>query len=743
MGKKNILQQLKDNCEQDVMTIIYEKVNELLGAGDQLFAMEFPARGLNIKTYEYSVEDSFSSLTKPYPVQEAEFLLSDQMYDIAPVIQGSNGERVSTVYDTVLNNFVPKLEALKTFVKDKQHLRKWLTADVEDEMDGKTRKMSRMGLSKELYGEFLQKRNEWYQKKNEVYDTYKKAGDLDGYAKWLSSEALVQEEMLNNLFNDAVVRGNYHEVLTLLGFLNVSSPAEVLESTKQKMRSSLRRSLDGSTDIYPVQFQPSDWFKSLKPNMSPKDLTMATDSLVAEYRTKQSRLRSLQAQLNEQSIIEVSQEEQDRLKNNIAELQQQVSQADLELMQTYGEGAVSAVKAVIDIYKDTVDPISKAKAAIDLAKTMDDKAEFDKASTLEKKIYNLVGDTAKSITDSMFDTYSKQQKLLERLGNLTQTQAAYAESKVKDMRLQKMRIQEQIDNLQADLDFLKPLVSGTLAEVQKDENVASKDTDVMTTTENDDNSFMDIIIKTEDLANAKDSHSQSSASSSSWNVGGWFWSAGGSRSSSSGSAEEHSELMSKKIEIGFRVRKVSFDRGGWFNPNVFKLSDNYYRLAETRFSKGITKSDVQKLIASAGGASKSDLKSLVTYPGEGDSKGKTLSYVMSAFPTGFVIVKDMTIRIQTTQEEADAARSYMEENASSGGGFLGFGTKSSSSSHNSSESSFFGNTANYTYIRIPGPQILGWFLQFTPADNATPYKELDPEMYTDVLESLVMPEADS
>lgn len=209
----------------------------------------------------------------------------------------------------MINNYVPRLEALRSFVHDQKNLREWLMTPVEDEVRGERKTLSRMAMARELYDEFLERRNEWYSVKNQTYEEYKARDDLDGYARWLSSEGLVQEEIVSNFYNDAVVRGHYHEVLTILGFLNVSSPSEALESTKQKMRSSLRRSLDGSTDVYPVQFQPSDWFRALRPNLSPKDLTMATDSLVADYRAKQKHLRSLKEQLGEQTVVEVPPEE--------------------------------------------------------------------------------------------------------------------------------------------------------------------------------------------------------------------------------------------------------------------------------------------------------------------------------------------------------------------------------------------------------------------------------------------------
>lgn len=49
--KRPLMQRLAEDASGAVADLIYEKVNHLLGAGDQLFTMEFPARPL--KT-EYS-----------------------------------------------------------------------------------------------------------------------------------------------------------------------------------------------------------------------------------------------------------------------------------------------------------------------------------------------------------------------------------------------------------------------------------------------------------------------------------------------------------------------------------------------------------------------------------------------------------------------------------------------------------------------------------------------------------------
>lgn len=733
MDEKSILESLVENSSDDVMNLIYNHVNKLLGAGSQLFAMEFPARPLNAKDYEYNTDDCYSTLTKPYTVQEKEFLLSDQLYDLSPVVQGTNGERLSTVFNTVINNYVPRLEALKSFVNDQKNLREWLLTPVTDEVRGERKTMSRMAMARELYDEFLERRNEWYSKKNRVYEEYRAKDDLDGYANWLSSEGLVQEEQISNFYNDAVVRGHYHEVLTLLGFLNVASPSEALESTKQKMRSSLRRSLDGSTDIYPVQFQPSDWFKSLRPNLSPKDLTMATESLVAEYRAKQQRLRSLKAQLAEQTVIEVSPEEQESLKTQVENRQQKLSQSQKELISQYGSGALSAVKAVISIYKNEVDPYAKAREVVDKVRDAKNIQELD---VTEKRIYGILENISDEAVKNVIQSCQAQDTVLQDINRLNEALMASSEAKVRDMTLQKKRIEEQIQTVQADLDFLAPLVTGTIAATSA-EGAADADAAILTSSdEAQDENFMDVIIKSDKSGSFSSNSTSSSSSQSSWNLGGWFWSAGGSRSTQN-AAEDHEKMeLNKKLEIGFRIKKVSIDRGGWFNPTIFKLSDNYYRLADIRVSRGLTKSDIYKA-SSMGTNASSQLNALVTYDANVNGETKKFSYVLPSFPTAFVIAKDITIRIQCDKSSAESSREYMEQSEARGGGIFGFRANSGSSSKSQSESAYFGSTSNYFYIRIPGPQILGWFLELTPADNASPYQKLDPSMYSDALDALL------
>ena len=263
--------------DANMAAMMYYQIDKLFGAGSQLFTMEYPGRTLNRLDYAYPIEDyNSSSLLKPYVVAEKEFRLCDNMLDLSPIVQGPNGSNLSVVYNTAINNYTPKLENVKDFVTDKMELRLFLMEKITDEIDGELITCSRMEFCQRTYLRYLEKKYKWDQEKIDKQKEYTTKDELDEYAKWLSTTAWTKDHELECLFNDAVVRGFYHEIMTILGFLDVASPAERLSSAKTNRRTSTRRSLDDSMDILPVQFQPSNWFRSLMPNFSPQDLTLGT-----------------------------------------------------------------------------------------------------------------------------------------------------------------------------------------------------------------------------------------------------------------------------------------------------------------------------------------------------------------------------------------------------------------------------------------------------------------------------------
>lgn len=691
-GTKSILEQIMEESTADVMEVMYQEINKLFGAGNQLFTMEFPARTLNASDYEYNADNCYSVLTKPYPVQEAEFKLSDEMFDMENIVQGNNGEKLSEVFGNLLNNYVPKLDDLKSFVTDKQRLREWLLKEVDAgdiEINGKVEeKLSRMAISKELYREFLEMRNEWYKEKNRQYDIYKAKNDLDGYAKWVSTEGKVREEEINNYFNDAVVRGNYHEVLTMLGFLNVSSPAEMLEKTKQDMRSCVRRSLDGSSDIYTVQFEPSDWFKSLRPNLHPKDLTMSQENLLVSYKSKKKRMADLQEQLSEIELQEGKGRNPQQIQEEIEKLESAVVKADNELMASYGEGAVSTFKMALNIFRHTANPLASASEVV---QSIEQKKDVTTLSKNIQPVYHLLEDYSVEAMKGIANQYQTQGEYLTNVQKLAELKAELAAAQTGNYEVQKVKLQSQIKSLQEDLDFLRPLLSGVLQ--MSASGTEEEPSELLPEKQEDAEDFMDIIITQSAVTSASEKESSSSSVSKKMKASGWFFSA--EKSSSQQNASEHALAKDQNLDlqIGMRVKKVTFTRGGWFNPTIFKMSKAYYHLT-----------DMQNL--------------------------------MNGFTTGFLIAKDMTVKFQVDESQSESCQKFMQSDKASSGGFFGFRCSSAESARSNSETAYSGSAGKYFYIRIPGPQILGWFQEATAKDVSEPYKALSNEIYSDVIKDL-------
>lgn len=725
---------------------IYQKIDSLLGGGPtgQLFCMEFPARSLNYHQYEYDTDSRTSVVSKPFTISDSEFRLVDDLFNVAPIVQGPNGNKLSIVFSELINNYVPKLKELHDFITDKVNIRQWLLTEITDQVNGEEFKGTRMELCKRLYAMYLDGKNKWDIEKGDEYDKRKKSNDLEGFADWLSRTAMVKDQELNNLFNDAVVRGYYHEVLTFLGFLNVSSSAEALETTKQNARNSSRRSLDESMDIFPVQLQPNNWFKAMKPNLSPKDLTMAKDLVIAQYKTKQNEVNQLQSYLVQLESANVSKSDIDKVAAAVETEKAKFQEAESNLIKQYGNGAVGLVKIYLN---------AQSGGMLGALKKMGD----TKTPVLPSKPTAATGDPlglekmAQETFDGILKSYIGTQEYLNSAERLAQLRAKAVDAESHEYQAEITRTKQRIDLIQSDLRYLATLAGGVLLPENKPNTKKVPKVDanknpvmdagnppkqivdeveeplpVLPTSQDEtgtDGMFMDVVIDSSMDLSANTQSGISAASNSSWKVNLWIGSAGGQSSQQSATSSVENAALSGKFTLGFRVAKVTIDRGGWFNPSIFEMSRCFQRIAESmQASPNSTPGDADKIL------NKKTILDAISDPTVLDSLLRNKrgdKYMLPAFPIAFVVAKDITIRLEDSSSQDNFQKAIAEQSSSVGGGFLCFSASSASSSKSTSESSYHGVQANFTYIRIPGPQIIGWFMQMTPNDNATKYEVLD------------------
>jgi hypothetical protein len=771
--------------KSNMMTLMYSKIVEAIGGLDdsKIFTMLMPGQGLNPKKYAYDVSKHTSVLTRPYTVAEAEFRLSDNLFNPAPITSSSNGTKLSTVYELLINNYAPNVEAIAPFIRDRAGLSKFLRAPSE-EKDENGNPISRMELAKKLTLEYLEKKAEWKTEQNTKYDEYKAKDDLEGYSRWMTNIGSVRQEEINSYYNDMVVRGKVHEIMTILGYLNASSQAEDLEKTKQRMRHSKRLSLDESMSVYPVHFVPNNWFKALEPNLNPEDLTNSQDALRMQLLQKRKELSACNARLRELDTLSVSDEELAQIEEDEKEAKKEIAQAESELVSKYGGALVQAVKSYLSFTRDggilsqlgSIKPLNKLKDKIGLAVTpsvlkdvglIDDDTPWEAAEV-------------RAITDSMLDTYNAHKKVLEKAEQYTNIKRQRVSAESKNWKLEKLQKEARIGELKFEIEYLEKLSTGAYANKTKleqleteikgktkepiitdltdklgvtDEYVrefAESDTTVKPLNNkdrlasdlaisdlsvddlkklvtfkikdlkangqggnlplSDDDAeaaglFQEIVITSEEAQQASTAKSQSSASSSSWNVSGWFFNAGGSRSSASAASSSEASMMSKKVTIGFRVAQVSFDRGGWFNPQMFKMSKAFYKLDKN-------------IVAISGTPKKKIIDEQQSVPD---------SDLLPAFPTSMIVAKDIVIKVDCNESESSTMKSSLERSSSFAASCFGFSYNNSSSNKSMAESAFSSSSGKGLTIRIPGPQVLGYYQQLVGKDESEEYESMFDE----------------
>ena len=356
---------------------------------------------------------------------------------------------------------------------------------------------------------------------------------------------------------------------------------------------------------------------------------------------------------------------------------------------------------------------------------------------MNKQLYSLLEDCSTAAINSMKENFNQICELNSAVEEAISAQSEYAAAQTQNAVSLKRNILSQISDLQADINYLSPLVSGTLSQsvepttdVPASEEEEKQSALLPESSGSADSAFMDVVLSSESISKRHEENASSSATQSSWKVGGWFFSAAYSSSTSSSSHHQASAEDTSKIEIGFRVMKVSINRGQWFTPNVFKMTQNFYHLSESKCAPGINKDDIRNAISKTD--ADAQLKKLLSYTID----NKKCSYLLPSYPTAFVIAKDITIRVQVSYDEMEENKEYAQSQSSTSGGLFGFSASSASSSKNCSESSYVGARNNFIYIRIPGPQILGWFQQLVPTDASEKYEPMKEVPYNDVLKLL-------
>ena len=722
--------------QQNVSAMMYDKLSELFGNGSQLFTMEFPGRVLNKDDFIYDIKDyNGSTLNKPYSVAENEFRLSDNLLDPYPIVQGPSGNYLSNVYSTAINNLAPKITDVKDFITDKMELRMFLLQPVTDEFDGKTVTCTRLEFCQKTYLRYLNKKYEWNQEKIDRRNQFEKDNDLDGYARWLATTAWTKDHELETLFNDAIIRGFYHEVMTILGFLDAESPSERLARAKNARISSSWRSLDESREILPVSFQPSNWAHALKSNFSFTDLSMDPEYLQTEYLEKQRLLSDYEAEMR---ILKNNSAKQ----KSVADLEALVEKENKKLIDAEDKCFAEYTKAQADMIKLAFEVAANGDmVSFLLNQTAQNATETVlkglKASDAFKSVFagnsgdgNSIDKTIESLVNATYKVYSENLKYFEAFSELVDLKAALAQAKTSSYEDRIIVLTEKIKEIKHEMQSIASII--TAGAVKKADEKASDE--LLPSSKDDDGiNFMDIVFTKSDLNKYMTEDKDATHAKLAGSLGNLFFNTKAGLEYTQSYSSFVEKIYSSDFTVGMRVMKVTIDRGGWFDPGLFDISSSFMKIRKN-------------IIASTGASAKSFLNAYEEDGNTVDASGnpkvntpetaveklltvkgadeKEYTVILPVYPTSFLIVKDFVVKANDCAITEEDYKNYRNVSANTTTSIFGIRVSGGFTNESYMSCEKIDENKSNLYIRTPGPQIIGWFSETTAKDDSSDYTSL-------------------
>lgn len=678
---------LGDSSDVSFADKLYQQITSVIGGDNpnQFFCMGLPGTVIEKNQYRYNVE---GNEPKPAFVEANESKLVNKLFDACKMTASDNGRHLQTQYKTALDMLTPRMNGKLYDAKTK--LRKVLMTPYPYNFgDGTpTTGLTLQQVFYKLYGEYVAVKQKWAQmqvdKKNELAKKYpgNTAEDhqaiqneyLEWYETTAEPQALTVKEKLGKVLN--VFSPGDMEIIT--GILESGSGREISEA-RETLANVQKLNPDGGY-VYPVSLYPENWFTLLDTSFTPMDLLESPAALAQRLSVLVAERNNLTTRINTMLAIIPDDE-------TVKELKEAHTAAKTEFDAAFKELTDGQISATTDMLKTFIDVV---------AATTSDKNPENVPEATTARIFGIEVSDVKKVVSLLTDSASKcidaQSRLTSAAKKATSTAMAYFEQKnLQQYKKMLLPLQEQLKRTSEKIDDLRQSIH-LATTIQPKEKDVSNSSDVTPNAVPDN--FTQIIINSKLSEANRQSSSAASASQSSYGVSFFFGGYSNNKSHQEAINQSFESEKDMEIQIGMSVAKVKIGRE-WFNPGVFLLSADMYNTSSEQIAPG---------------------KEYAEFNDERfDAMNKC---IFPCFPTSFVIARDVTIKFFSSDSIASSFAQSVEDHSASGGGFFIFGGSSSSASSSSQSSSSATSTANSVTVRFTAPQILGYYLEATPADKS-------------------------
>lgn len=669
---------------------LYDKITSVIGGNNpnQFFCMSLPGMQIDKNLYSYDIENN---QPKPPLVEANESKLVNRLFDACKMTGSDNGRHLQTQYKSALDMLTPQLNGKLFDAKSK--LRKVLMTPYPYNFgEGLTTGFTLQQVFYRLYGDYVDAKQVWakvqLEKKIELDAKYpgetkdsnrnKQNDYLDWYETTAESQLLKVQEKLGKVLN--VFSPGDMEIIT--GILDSGAGREIAEA-RQTLANVQKLNPDGGY-VYPVTLYPENWFNLLDTSFTPIDLLESPTALAQQLSVLMVQRSNLAMTID--SFLNI--------------LPDPAMLTDLKAKQENAEKALQEAKdAVAKVYSDiTSDTL---KLIIDIIGRSNDKDKGTALAGTTSRILNIDPDKAKNIITALAGNASRcmkaQDDLIAAAQNATDRALEYFQQKnLLQYKQMLLPLQTQLARTESDIADIRQQIG--LSTVMQQANKPKDGSDVTPNVVPD--RFAQVLIESTMASVRQSSSNATSASASSSHSSFFFGGYSSSRSHRESVDSSQSETSNIKIQIGMSIAKVGIGRE-WFNPGVFLLTKDMYNTSSKKISPNSKGKPFQK--------ERFDAMNDCAFP---------------CFPVAFIIARDVTIKFSSDTSMSNSFAQSVEDHSSSGGGFFIFGGNSSSSSNSSRINSCATSSANSVTVRFTSPQILGYYLEATPADESVTLSEV-------------------
>lgn len=674
---------------------IYDKIDSMIGGSNpnQFLCLTLPGQALAAEDFTYD----YKNHEPKGPVVEAnESRLANKLFDPCRMTGADNGLTLPYQYRSALDMLTPMLNAKVADAKNK--LRQLLMTKYDYDFGEKVKKeYTLQEVFFKLYDEWVAAKESWVkeqtEKKKKLWDSYPDTDAQDNerfndeYLEWYEQYAESRISELNEKLAKVISVFTPNDMEILEGVLDTGSGAE-LQQARQTLLNTQKLAPDGGY-VYPVKLNPTNWFELLSTSFTPYDLLKNPEVLAMELQSLSSRRMKISERIDSLSALVPDQARIKDIKDKVTSAKATLSESRGKLITSYGAG----IKAVWDTILDLAPLFDGASVPADIIQKLVSGPEF-KGMDITAMVSELL-EAGKASSQAHEEYMNAAQKLSDAVAREVEVQnLSSLNSLLPPLRAKKRILDEKISALNSQISLAAVKKNSNTDSDGKDKNTSVSAVQPYAVPEG----YTQIIISAS--ASDMDQASSNTTSAGAATCGADFWFAGshGSFGQSSSNFSQHMSSSDASIQIGMNIAKVGIERE-WFNPGVFYLTKDMFNLTTHRISPNPA----------------------IPYTSINDARLNDMAdqKIFPCYPVAFVVARDISVKITAEESLSSEFTDSMEQHTSCGGGCLLFSGSSSSSSQSASTGAHVSSTNNSLTVRFSTPQVIGYYLEATAADQST------------------------